>query len=159
MGACLKTEIRTQENDNDKATQYFKKVIKSDQALENTYENNESDLITKLRQQSEDNKEKNARIVRQKTLMNDVSASFGPFDRQVVILNTDGETFTLLSNPQAMRLKEQGFISKKEKKFIKQPTKEEMDSALNAAAPEGGSGGEGGGFFGGLIKGVLGGDE
>jgi len=90
--------------------------------------------------------------------MNDVSASFGPFDRQVVILNTDGETFTLLSNPQAMRLKEQGFISKKEKKFIKQPTKEEMDSALNAA-PEGGSGGEGGGFFGGLIKGVLGGDE
>ena len=157
MGACLKTEIRTQENDNDKATQYFKKVIKSDQALENTYENNESDLITKLRQQSEDNKEKNARIVRQKTLMNDVSASFGPFDRQVVILNTDGETFTLLSNPQAMRLKEQGFISKKEKKFIKQPTKEEMDSALNAA-PEGGSG-EGGGFFGGLMKGVLGGGE
>ena len=68
-----------------------------------------------------------------------------------MILNTDGDTFTLLSNPQAMRLKEQGFISKKEKKFIKQPTKEEMDAALNAP--------EGEGFFGGLIKGVLGGDE
>ena len=76
LGACLKTEIRTAENDNDKATQYFSKVVKSDNSIENTYENNESDLITRLRQQSEDNKEKNARIVRQKTLMNDVVRLF-----------------------------------------------------------------------------------
>jgi len=153
LGACLKTEVRTAENDNDKATQYFSKVVKSPENLkENTYETQESDLIKKLRQQTEDNREKNAKIVRAKTLMNDASASFGPFDRQVIILNTDGETFTLLSNPQAMRLKEQGYISKKEKKFIKQPTQEVLDATLNAPEGEGG-------FFGGLVKGVFGGDE
>jgi hypothetical protein len=38
------------------------------------------------------------------------SATFGPFDRQVVIMNTDGRTYTMLQNPQAMRLKKAGFI-------------------------------------------------
>ena len=38
------------------------------------------------------------------------SASFGPFDGQVLILNEDGRGFTLLANPQAMRLKKAGLI-------------------------------------------------
>ena len=61
------------------------------------------------------------------------SASFGPFDRQVVILNEDGKGFTLLENPQAMRLKKAGFI--KDRQFIKQPTEEELASALEAEGP------------------------
>ena len=56
------------------------------------------------------------------------SASFGPFDRQVVILNTDGKTFTLLQNPQAMRLKKAGYIE--DRKFIIQPTQQVIDDAL-----------------------------
>jgi hypothetical protein len=63
------------------------------------------------------------------------SAVTGPFSRQVLIMNTDGKTFTLLENPQAMRMKDAGFI--KDKKFIKQPTEEELESY--AVAPEGGS--------------------
>ena len=58
------------------------------------------------------------------------SATFGPFDRQVVIMNTDGKTFTLLQNPQAMRLKKAGFIV--DRKFVKQPTAEELDQVLEA---------------------------
>lgn len=69
------------------------------------------------------------------------SASFGPFDGQVLILNEDGKGFTLLKNPQAMRLKNAGFI--KDKKFIKQPTPEQIEDALEAE--------EGSGFFGGLF--------
>ena len=103
-------------------------------------------LIQKLRQQSEANKEKNDLLVRQKTLMNDQSASFGPFDRQVVILNTDGRTFTLLENPQAMRLKKAGFIE--DRKFVKQPSREELDAALEPGEGEG---------FSGLVQGLFGG--
>jgi len=104
-------------------------------------------LIQKLRQQSSENKEKNDLVVLQKTLINDQSASFGPFDRQVVILNTDGRTFTLLENPQAMRLKKQGFIE--DRKFVKQPTKEDIDNALlGDLEQEGGVGGFVKGFFG-----------
>jgi hypothetical protein len=40
----------------------------------------------------------------------------------------DGKGFTLLANPQAMRLKNQGLI--KDKQFIRQPTKEDLDAAL-----------------------------
>jgi hypothetical protein len=47
---------------------------------------------------------------------------------KLLILNTDGRTFTLLENPQAMRLKNAGFIE--DRKFIKQPTKEELADAL-----------------------------
>lgn len=71
------------------------------------------------------------------------SATFGPFDRQVLIMNTDGKTFTLLQNPVAMRLKKAGFIDK-QRSFIKQPTQEDLDSA---AEPE--AGGFWGGIFGG----------
>jgi len=156
LGKCIKAEVRTAKNDNDKATQYFSNIVKtnSDNLVENTYESNNenSELIKKLRQQTEDNKEKNARIVKQKTMMNDASASFGPFDRQVIILNTDGDTYSLLTNPQAMRLKEQGYISKKEKKFITQPTQDVLDATLNA--PE-----DGGGLLGGLVRGVFGKDD
>ena len=47
-----------------------------------------------------------------------------------MILNEDGKGFTLLENPQAMRLKKAGFIENK--KFVKQPTQEEIDAALKA---------------------------
>lgn len=76
------------------------------------------------------------------------SATFGPFDKQVVILNTDGKTFTLLSNPQAMRLKEAGFI--KDRKFVTQPTEEQLEEALEAA--------EGGGLAG-ALQSLLRGDN
>lgn len=46
----------------------------------------------------------------------------------MLILNENGRGFTLLANPQAMRLKNQGLI--KDKKFIRQPTQEELDKAL-----------------------------
>lgn len=72
------------------------------------------------------------------------SASFGPFDRQVVILNTDGKTFTLLQNPQAMRLKKAGYIE--DRKFVIQPSQEVIDEAL-----------EGKNDLGEAIKGIFGG--
>ena len=72
------------------------------------------------------------------------SASFGPFDRQVVILNTDGKTFTLLQNPQAMRLKKAGYIE--DRKFIIQPSQQVIDDAL-----------EGKENLGDAIKGIFGG--
>jgi hypothetical protein len=43
----------------------------------------------------------------------------------------------LLANPQAMRLKNAGFISE-DRKFIKQPTQEQLDNALE---PESGGSG------------------
>uniref|UniRef100_A0A7S0FM37 Uncharacterized protein n=1 Tax=Minutocellus polymorphus TaxID=265543 RepID=A0A7S0FM37_9STRA len=103
-------------------------------------------LIQKLLQQTEENKERNDRIVKQRTLLNDQGASFGPFSGQTVILNADGEGFTLLQNSQAMRLKEAGYI--KDRRFVKQPTKEVIDQALSAE-------GEGGGLF----KSLFGGAE
>jgi len=60
--------------------------------------------------------------------MNDSGASFGPFGGQVVILNTDGKTFTLLNNPQAMRLKKAGYIE--DRKFVVQPSQQVIDDAL-----------------------------
>ncbi|KAK1743893.1 hypothetical protein QTG54_005490 [Skeletonema marinoi] len=134
LGACLETTIRTVDNDNDKASKYFvdpseKMKARQAAALATQEEDNEGNaLIQKLRKQSVDNKEKNDLIVRQKTLLNDQSASFGPFDRQVVILNTDGKTFTLLQNPQAMRLKKAGYIE--DRKFIIQPTQQVIEDAL-----------------------------
>jgi len=61
----------------------------------------------------------------------------------VLILNTDGKTYTLLESPVAMRLKKEGFINEK-RGFIKQPTAEDLDRAENP---------EGGGFLGGLFGG------
>ena len=48
----------------------------------------------------------------------------------MLILNTDGKSFTLLSSPQAMRLKEAGFI--KDRKFVTQPTEEQIENALES---------------------------
>ena len=48
-------------------------------------------------------------------------------------MNEDGKGFTLLQNPQAMRLKKAGFI--KDRKFIKQPTQQEIEDALVADGP------------------------
>lgn len=45
-------------------------------------------------------------------------------------MNTDGKTFTLLSNPQAMRLKKAGFIENRQ--FVTQPTPEEIEQALES---------------------------
>ncbi len=77
LGACLETTIRTAENDNDKASKYFKDPsektkARQAEALASQEEANEGNaLIQKLRKQSVDNKEKNDMIVRQKTLLND----------------------------------------------------------------------------------------
>lgn len=162
LGACLQTTKRTSENDNDKATKYFKDpadALKEKynapqlQKLESANSNIDGNsLIEKLKQQSEDNKDRNEKIIRQKTLQNDLGASFGPLDRQVVILNSDGESYTLLDGAQAMRLKKQGYI--KDRRFVTQPAQEILDETLNA--PEG----EGiGGFVGGIVKGVFGSSE
>ena len=81
LGACTKTEIRTAENDNDKATKYFndpQEALKERysasqfQKLEAQKEENANELISKLKQQSVDNKEKNDKIVRARTLQNDM---------------------------------------------------------------------------------------
>mmetsp|Transcript_31517 Transcript_31517/g.74170 ORF Transcript_31517/g.74170 Transcript_31517/m.74170 type:complete len:278 (+) Transcript_31517:364-1197(+) len=134
LGACLKTEIRTEENENDKSQKYFRQpteVVKRKDSEARTAESSEGNvLIERLKKQSEENSEKNELLVYQRTLMNDASASFGPFDGQVLILNEDGKGFTLLANPQAMRLKKAGLIENK--KFIRQPTQEELDAALEA---------------------------
>mmetsp|Transcript_13699 Transcript_13699/g.29734 ORF Transcript_13699/g.29734 Transcript_13699/m.29734 type:complete len:329 (-) Transcript_13699:250-1236(-) len=134
LGACLETSVRTVQNDNDKALKYFKDPSaevkkRQERMLQSAAEDSEGNaLIQKLRKQSEDNKEKNDLAVLQKTLMNDQGASFGPFNGQVVILNTDGRTFTLLQNPQAMRLKKAGYIE--DRKFVIQPSQEAIDEAL-----------------------------
>uniref|UniRef100_A0A7S2A8J2 Photosystem II reaction center Psb28 protein n=1 Tax=Trieres chinensis TaxID=1514140 RepID=A0A7S2A8J2_TRICV len=149
LGACLETVTRTADNDNDKATKYFRdpaptlKERYATAAASEEAETEGSELIRKLRQQTEENREKNAQIVRTKTLLNDQSANFGPFDRQVVILNTDGQTFTLLQSAQAMRLKEAGYI--KDRKFVEMPSKEVIEKALEG--PD----------YGQMIKGVFGG--
>lgn len=151
MGACLETETRTEENDNDKAKKYFRDpgdLLKQKMESENLARDQDAnELIRKLRQQSEDNREKNELVVQQRTFENDQAANFGPFDRQVVIMNTDGRTYTLLENPQAMRLKDAGFIEGR--RFIKQPTPEEIDEAL--IAPDN--------VFTSLVKGIFGGGE
>ncbi len=161
LGACLETTVRTSENDNDKALSYFKDPapalkMRRQQDIDTLNQESEgNELIQKLRRQSVDNKEKNELAVLQKTLMNDRGASFGPFDRQVVILNTDGVTFTLLQNPQAMRLKDAGYIDD-QRRFIIQPSKEVIDDAL--VAKEGSGEGLGSaikGFFGGGDKSVA----
>mmetsp|Transcript_20310 Transcript_20310/g.41831 ORF Transcript_20310/g.41831 Transcript_20310/m.41831 type:complete len:257 (+) Transcript_20310:109-879(+) len=134
LGRCEKTERRTAENENDKSEKYFRQpteLVKRKDNEARTAESSEGNiLIERLKKQSEENSEKNELLVYQRTLMNDSSASFGPFDSQVLILNEDGKGFTLLANPQAMRLKKAGFIENK--KFVKQPTQEEIDAALEA---------------------------
>lgn len=134
LGACTKTERRTVENENDKSEKYFKQptelVIRKDNEARASDSTEGNELIARLKKQSEENFEKNEALVFQRTQLNDSSASFGPFDGQVLILNEDGKGFSLLTNPQAMRLKKAGFIENK--KFIKQPSQEELDGALES---------------------------
>ncbi|KAL3903494.1 MAG: hypothetical protein SGARI_005357 [Bacillariaceae sp.] len=135
LGACTKTEMRTAENENDVSEKYFRQpteLVKRKDGEARMAEATEGNaLIERLKQQSVDNKEKNDLLVKQRTMINDSSANFGPFDGQVLILNEDGKGFTLLANPQAMRLKKAGLISD-DKKFIKQPTAEQLEDALEA---------------------------
>eukprot|EP00978_Attheya_sp_CCMP212_P001518 scaffold3150_cov51-Attheya_sp.AAC.10 len=137
LGACVATEQRTPENDNDKANSYFadpSELIKKKEAnMRESVQDDGNELIMKLRKQSVENKEKNDLLVQQKTAQND----------QVVIMNADGKGFALLENPQAMRLKDAGFI--KDRRFVTQPTKEQLDEALES--PD----------FGAQIKGIFGG--
>lgn len=166
LGKCLDTAQRTAENDNDKAKAYFrdpepslkqKYAAAQLQALENGETSTTSigsnsegnQLIEKLKQQSLDNKEKNEKSVRAITFQNDSGASFGPFDQQVLILNADGESFTLLKGAQAMRLKKAGYI--KDKRFVTQPTQETIDAAFDAPE-EGGIGN----IIGSIGKGIFG---
>ena len=138
LGACTKTEMRTAENENDVSEKYFRQpteLVKRKDGEARMAEATEGNaLIEKLKQQSIDNKEKNDLLIKQRTMINDSSANFGPFDGQVLILNEDGKGFTLLANPQAMRLKKAGFISD-DKKFIKQPTAEQLEDALEPEEP------------------------
>lgn len=129
----METVVRTDENDNDKARNYFQDptaLLKEKNALMRESNDEGNALIQKLRKQSVDNREKNDLYVQRKTFENDQSGYMGPFDRQVLIMNTDGRTFTVLENPQAMRLKDSGFIV--DRKFVKQPTEEELEQALIA---------------------------
>jgi hypothetical protein len=141
LGACLKTELRTAENENDVSEKYFQQptalVKRKDDAARNAEAMEGNYFFERLKKQSDDNREKNELLVKQRTMTNESSASFGPFDSQVLILNEDGKGFTFLANPQAMRLKNAGFISE-DRKFIKQPTQEQLDNALE---PESGGSG------------------
>jgi len=167
LGACRETVKRTVENDNDKANSYFKDPQDSMKDKYSAYQLQKIDvgentktvassegneLIEKLRQQSVDNKDRNDKIIRAKTLQNDMGASFGPLSDQVAILNSDGETFSLLKGAQAMRLKKAGYI--KDKRFVTQPSQQVIDEAYDA--PEGSGIG---GFIGGIKKGIFGGEE
>ena len=77
LGACTKTVYRTAENDNDKAATYMGKPseLVSQKDREARRSSSEEDagnaLIEKLKQRSEDNSEKNARLVEQRTQLND----------------------------------------------------------------------------------------
>ena len=135
------------QNDNDKAQKYFKAGPTSQKEMlaKQKEQDDANALIERLRQQSLDNKEKNDLIVARKTFENDQSATFGPFDRQVLIMNTDGKTFTLLENPQAMRLQKAGFIEGR--KFVKQPTEQQIEDALVADELPG------------FLKGIIGGGD
>ena len=74
LGACLKTEMRTSENDNDVAKKYFRDpavIVQQQKFAVLQKSDQDSDdgnaLIQKLRQQSVDNREKNDLYVARKT--------------------------------------------------------------------------------------------
>ena len=73
----METEARTVENDNDKSLQYFRdpteamKKKESEMRSSVTQSEEGNLLIEKLRRQTEENREKNELLVKQKTLLND----------------------------------------------------------------------------------------
>ena len=83
----------------------------------------QSALIETLQRRTEENKEKNARIVEQRTFEANQPGYLGPFSRQVLIQGFGDEgsesasKFTLLDTAAAMRLKKAGYIEGK--KFVK----------------------------------------
>jgi hypothetical protein len=151
--------MRTEQNDNDKAKKYFRDpsvIIREKEAVLRGYSSDSTSgdstnvLVEKLRQQTLDNKERNRLAVERRTFENDQSATMGPFDRQVIIMNADGKTFMLLSSPQAMRLKSAGFINER-RQFITQPTEQDLQDALEQA-----NGGEG---LAGALQAIFGGSS
>ena len=75
MGACTETQRRTLENDNDKADKYFRvpseEVRRKDAEARMAEASEGNALIEKLKQQTEENRERNALLVEQKTFEND----------------------------------------------------------------------------------------
>jgi len=141
LGKCERTEVRTVENDNDRASKYMKnegaRIQERDMAMRETANADAegSVLIQKLMRQTEENKERNEKIVASKTLANDQSAILGPFDQSVMIMNSDGGSYTVLENAQAMRLKKRGYI--KGKRFVTMPTEDDLALALVPGEDEG----------------------
>ncbi|GMH67617.1 hypothetical protein TrRE_jg12680 [Triparma retinervis] len=139
LGACKRTERRTVDNDNDKAAKYQKggesvKVKEKDKSMRLGTDGVEtSELIQTLQQRTDDNRERNLRIVEQKTFEANQAGYMGPFDRKVLIQNygdegsVEASGFTLLETPQAMRLKKMGYIEGR--RFVKPVTKEIIDEA------------------------------
>lgn len=72
--------MRTEENDNDKADKYFTQptsLVKQKDNEARTAESIEGNaLIQRLKQQTEDNREKNELLVQQKTFLNDAVSIF-----------------------------------------------------------------------------------
>ena len=85
MGACLETQPRTIENDNDKSKKYFQEpseLVRKKDLQARTAEDSEGNaLIQKLKKQSEENREKNDLLIQQKTFMNDQVSKLVPFSR------------------------------------------------------------------------------
>lgn len=74
MGACVEQVPRTPENDNDKASKYFREpTVKSRAVLseEDVADTDTNALIQKLRQQTDENREKNEQAVKTQTAIND----------------------------------------------------------------------------------------
>jgi hypothetical protein len=82
LGACSKTEYRTEANENDKAQKYFQtptELVKRKDRESRTAEDTEGNvLVERLKKQSEDNFEKNELLVRQRTQLNDAVSIFFP---------------------------------------------------------------------------------
>lgn len=62
------------------------------------------------------------------------------------MINSDGDSYTILSGPQATRLKRQGYL--KGTRFVTQPTQEIIDAAATSDGDDG--------FVGALLKGIFG---
>jgi hypothetical protein len=79
LGACTKTELRTQDNENDVSEKYFQQptelVKRKDTQARQLPDEEGNALIERLKKQTEDNREKNELLVKQRTMMND-SVSF-----------------------------------------------------------------------------------
>ena len=77
LGRCEQTTVRTEQNDNDKASRYMKPMDEStrekDLAMRSNNEElsgDTSELLKRLKAKTEENKEKNARTVATKTYLN-----------------------------------------------------------------------------------------